>query len=62
MAVGTEIGMHSKKHFNKPNEPTPSGLLLVGNAADTQMPEKNSLPPGMMRQNSLPRIVKDAVK
>ena len=58
----SDLSNQIKKHFNKPNEPTPSGLLLVGNAADTQMPEENSLPPGMMRQNSLPRIVKDAVK
>jgi serine/threonine protein kinase len=57
------------KYIVVPKEPAPSEqaeLLLLGNAADTQIAEENSLSPGMSRQNSmqnskLPHIVKDAM-
>ena len=61
----SDLSNQIKKRFNTPKEHAPSEpaeLLLMGNAADTQMPEENSLPPGASRQSSLPRIVKDAVK
>ena len=48
----SSLSTQIKQHFSAPKELAPSGLLLVSNAADVQLSEKNSLA----------RIVKGAMK